>query len=189
MHPHGIKTCFCWGDYKYRPLLKLMDFSITQSLKWMCLTLSPLTWKIWWAPNNASRWQMGFNSAFKRLNHFALLSSLSQATDFGAYVSNTAFPAVSKQVPLHYLSYAPADNLSQHQSKLYVQWGMLQRTMLQRRNATTNIFTKKIRMLQLTRRNTIGRRSTSVRMTCRTFPLWLERVIVFFIVSKIQLSV
>jgi len=25
------------------------------------LTLNPLTWKIWWAPNNASRWQMGFN--------------------------------------------------------------------------------------------------------------------------------
>ena len=31
------------------------------------LTLNPLTWKIWWAPNNASRWQMGFNSAFKLL--------------------------------------------------------------------------------------------------------------------------
>jgi len=30
------------------------------------LTLTPLTWKIWW-DNNASRWQMGFNSAFKRL--------------------------------------------------------------------------------------------------------------------------
>ena len=28
------------------------------------LTLNPLTWKIWWAPNNASKWQMGFNSAF-----------------------------------------------------------------------------------------------------------------------------
>jgi hypothetical protein len=27
----------------------------------------PLTWKIWWAPNNASKWQMGFNSAFKGL--------------------------------------------------------------------------------------------------------------------------
>jgi len=26
-----------------------------------------LTWKIWWAPNNASKWQMGFNSAFKGL--------------------------------------------------------------------------------------------------------------------------
>jgi len=27
------------------------------------LTLIPLTWRIWWA-NNASRWQMGFNSEF-----------------------------------------------------------------------------------------------------------------------------
>jgi hypothetical protein len=24
-------------------------------------------WKLWWAPNNASKWQMGFNSAFKGL--------------------------------------------------------------------------------------------------------------------------
>jgi len=32
------------------------------------LTLILLTWRIWWAPNNASRWQMGFNSAFKVLN-------------------------------------------------------------------------------------------------------------------------
>ena len=32
------------------------------------LTLSPLTWKIWRALNNASRWQMGFNSAFKGLD-------------------------------------------------------------------------------------------------------------------------
>jgi hypothetical protein len=32
-----------------------------------CLTLILLTWRIWWAPNNASRWQMGFNSAFKGL--------------------------------------------------------------------------------------------------------------------------
>jgi len=32
------------------------------------LTLNPLTCKIWWAPNNASRRQMGFESAFKGLN-------------------------------------------------------------------------------------------------------------------------
>ena len=32
------------------------------------LTLNSLTWKIWWAPNNASSLQMGFNSAFKGLN-------------------------------------------------------------------------------------------------------------------------
>jgi len=31
------------------------------------LTLISLTWKMWWAPNNANRWQMGFNSAFKGL--------------------------------------------------------------------------------------------------------------------------
>jgi len=31
------------------------------------LTLILLTWRIWWAPNNASRWQMGFNSAFNGL--------------------------------------------------------------------------------------------------------------------------
>jgi len=32
------------------------------------LTLNPLTWRIWSAPNNASRWQMGFHSVFKGLN-------------------------------------------------------------------------------------------------------------------------
>jgi len=31
------------------------------------LTHTLLTWRIWWAPNNASRWQMGFNSAFQGL--------------------------------------------------------------------------------------------------------------------------
>jgi hypothetical protein len=31
------------------------------------LTLILLTWRIWWARNNASRWQMGFNSTFKGL--------------------------------------------------------------------------------------------------------------------------
>ena len=35
---------------------------------WLLLTLSLLTWRIWWAPNNARRWQMGFNSARKGLN-------------------------------------------------------------------------------------------------------------------------
>ena len=31
------------------------------------LTLTLLTWRIWWAANNASRWQMGFDSAFEGL--------------------------------------------------------------------------------------------------------------------------
>ena len=33
-----------------------------------CLTLILLMWRIWWAPNNARKWQMGFFSAFKGLN-------------------------------------------------------------------------------------------------------------------------
>jgi len=32
------------------------------------LTLILLMWRIWWAPNNASKWQMGFNSAFNGVN-------------------------------------------------------------------------------------------------------------------------
>ena len=31
------------------------------------LTFTLLIRRIWWAPNNASKWQMGFNSAFKEL--------------------------------------------------------------------------------------------------------------------------
>ena len=33
------------------------------------LTLILQTWRIWRAPNNASRWQLGFNSAFKGLKY------------------------------------------------------------------------------------------------------------------------
>ena len=39
------------------------------------LILILITWRIWWAPNNASRWQMGFNSAFKGLNSGGRLKS------------------------------------------------------------------------------------------------------------------
>jgi len=31
------------------------------------LTLILLTWRKWWTPNNSSKWQMGFNSAFNPL--------------------------------------------------------------------------------------------------------------------------
>ena len=37
------------------------------SLRVNDLTLILLTWRKWWAPNNASKWEMGFNSAFKGL--------------------------------------------------------------------------------------------------------------------------
>ena len=36
------------------------------------LTLILLTWRKWWAPNNASKQQMGFNSGFKGLIHLVV---------------------------------------------------------------------------------------------------------------------
>ena len=42
------------------------------ALAMIALTLTLLTWRIWWAPNNASKWRMGFNSAFKGLNQSAV---------------------------------------------------------------------------------------------------------------------
>ena len=38
------------------------------SLRVNDLTLILLMWRKWWTPNNASKWQMGFNSAFKGLS-------------------------------------------------------------------------------------------------------------------------
>ena len=40
---------------------------VCSSLRVNDLTLILLTWRKWWAPNNASKQQMGFNSAFKGL--------------------------------------------------------------------------------------------------------------------------
>ena len=59
-------STLCWRD-GVRFVLKT---SILLNLKMvLTVTLKYLTWKIWWAPNNASRWQVGFNSAFKRLKY------------------------------------------------------------------------------------------------------------------------
>jgi len=41
--------------------------NVTMAVDWGSLTLILLTWRIWWASNNASRWQMGLNWAFNVL--------------------------------------------------------------------------------------------------------------------------
>ena len=46
------------------PYIYVYDIS---SLRVNDLTLILLTWRKWWTPNNATKWQMGFNSAFKGL--------------------------------------------------------------------------------------------------------------------------
>jgi hypothetical protein len=40
---------------------------VPEDLNNQCLTLILLTWRIWWAPNNANRWQVGFNLVSKGL--------------------------------------------------------------------------------------------------------------------------
>ena len=52
--------------------------SLFRAFKHQNLTLTPLTWRISQAANNASRWQMGFNSAFKGLksSHCQLFKTL-----------------------------------------------------------------------------------------------------------------
>jgi hypothetical protein len=67
---------------------------------------------------------------------------------------------------LHWYSFIRSYVYQQCLNKRCYYERMLQRT----------VFINKIRIIQRTWRNTIGRRSTRVRMTCRAFPLWPERL-------------
>jgi len=62
----NITTYAYYQSFIYSPSDALV--SCLKTILKFILTLILLTWRIWWAPNNASRWQMGFNSAFKGLN-------------------------------------------------------------------------------------------------------------------------
>jgi len=63
------------GSWLTNIVLRCKPGSVNQphSVQWtatnrpMMLTLILLKWRIWWDPNNASKWQMGFNSVFKGL--------------------------------------------------------------------------------------------------------------------------
>jgi len=56
-----------WGSRELS-LLPDLDSSVVDSkILQALLTLILLTWRIWWAPNNASKLRMGFNSAVKGL--------------------------------------------------------------------------------------------------------------------------
>jgi len=63
-------TCF-WHPHAHHQ--ELINCSSRLWFMHVLLTLILLTWRIWWAPNNASKQQMGFNSAFKGLNQIAAI--------------------------------------------------------------------------------------------------------------------
>jgi len=60
-----ISKYFCYFDPKFAA--KTSDHIAVLWYIYAYVTPIPLTWKIWRAPNNANKWQMGFNSAFKGL--------------------------------------------------------------------------------------------------------------------------
>jgi hypothetical protein len=63
--PTGVRRCVLSRNIKNRRSIYIYDIS---SLRVNDLTLTLLTWRKWWTPNNASKWQKRFNSAFKGLN-------------------------------------------------------------------------------------------------------------------------
>jgi hypothetical protein len=94
----------------FRPQLHVSHFShACQSLFliWPPLTLILLTWRIWWAPNNASRWQMGFNSAFKGLINILWRIKITQLTSpcfttTFAFYSYSTFLSDTSQITFTY---------------------------------------------------------------------------------------
>ena len=86
--PSKSGSSFCRTLY-FRSILKLISH--------LWLTLNPLTCRIWWAPNNVSRWQMGFNSAFKGL----ILPS-------GSFL-HVSPPNLRCTSPLHHVCSCPAN--------------------------------------------------------------------------------
>ena len=54
-------------------------FEVCNSCRCIVLTLCLLTWTIWRAPTNVSKWRMGFNSAFKGLNMYHVIISVTLA--------------------------------------------------------------------------------------------------------------
>ena len=67
------------------------------------LNLILLTWRIGWAHNNASRWHIGFNSAFKVLKDFVnrIFRRVCRIANFDFCFYMTVFPSVSLPVCPH----------------------------------------------------------------------------------------
>ena len=102
----------CLHILKSRPFSYLtkhhfsFDFCLTVHHQ---LTLILLTWRIRWARNNASKWQMGFNMAFKGLSKVIQVNQLDATTIYWSirsaqHVSGNILPII-RSVRLRYLQH------------------------------------------------------------------------------------
>ena len=83
------------------------------------LTLNLLTWTKWWAPASASKWRMGFNSAFKGLKTFLIFQKCSRATGCSRSAGCVACsppPALRRAVHSTAQHFTPSTIISLHPS-------------------------------------------------------------------------
>jgi len=78
---------------RYRINSHTQDTTVLQHS--LFLTLILLTWRIWWAPNNATKWQIGFNSAFKELTRIRPLLVTQNWRSNNPYIATLATPYVA----------------------------------------------------------------------------------------------
>jgi len=88
--PSGSYSIYRLGMGRFRAWEPSRPLGLHRS--WLTLIL--LTWRIWWARNNASKWQIGFNSAFKGLN----CVHLQERTN--AYAAPQSLPVPTVSLPL-----------------------------------------------------------------------------------------
>jgi hypothetical protein len=80
-------TAFCL-DQAGITLPEVQNIMTRKSIMYLVdLTLILLTWTIWRGPTNASKWRMGFNSAFKGL----IVKKKYERMEIGSFL--TLFPA------------------------------------------------------------------------------------------------
>ena len=95
---YGIQACYaltgttCYRTQAQKLLRRPENFNIScmfQENHTMLpySTLILLTWRILWAPNNARKWQMGFNLVFKGLKCFHLKVKLSMNVKVIMYIN------------------------------------------------------------------------------------------------------
>ena len=66
-----------YTEYHENPTgFSVADVTLLTDWQTCYLTLNLVTWKIWWAPNNASKWQTGFNTLAPELFFLILAHSV-----------------------------------------------------------------------------------------------------------------